>query len=757
MTQDLAADQQHFDAAWEAREASRHSLAKAGQAAGGPRASARIVAQKAKEYADGLGAPDEAVAFGRIDDDEELTYIGKHAILDAEKNSLVVSWQSKAAIPYYSATLLAPMGLLRKRSFDTKGNAVLSFEETVFADLAERVKSLTANEQLGIDDALLSDLDKDRSTEMRDIVQTIHGTQFHLMRRSLDELLVIQGGPGTGKTAVALHRASWLLYNHRDELDGTDVLVVGPNPAFTQYIHNVLPSLGDRMVKHRNLVALGPQASTGRAEPDDTARLKGELRMAGLRKAALRARIRPPRDVVRINTTMGPRPISAKSIADAMAKLHGVPYASGRNSLRTLLESAVRASVGRPSPEASSLDNALERIWPSLTAARFVQELLGSRQRLSDAAGDGFTARDVERLYRAAATNLGTEEWSDADVALIDEADFLIQGSRRGASHIVVDEAQDLSPMQLRSLKRRSSNGSYTLVGDVAQSTGRWARDSWDDILDALKTDGVPHHLANLEYGYRVPREVYEVAEPLLPLIAPDIKAPRIIRDAPSAPVLQWAEPDGVVTLAVEQAQSHAAKGRFVGLIVPDALLEAAATAFREADVNYKLVSSGGLGQSINLLSATESKGLEFDAIVVVEPAQIGRQNSHGLRHLYIALTRTTKYLSVVYSEAMAEIGLVVGQPKVEPVASLAPAVQAEPSVDAPVAESPAALAPEPSVARVLAAPRPASQRLIDAYADEVAADVHGALTPQMHAPFIEALASLLGLSIVVNGENRDG
>ena len=740
----LLSDQAHFDSAWEARERARSTLNNTAGAAAGPRAGAREVAKGGRQLAENLGDSSEAVAFGRIDDGEELTYVGKHVITNTDRDVVVVSWKSKAAVPYYKATVKDPLGLVSRRAFQTKGNKILSFEETVFRDLEARVQELTDSQLIAIDDTLLKDLDKDRSNEMRDIVQTIHATQFHLIERPLNELLVVQGGPGTGKTAVALHRVSWLLYNHSDTLSPEDVLVIGPNRAFTQYIRSVLPALGDRAVQHVDLRRLGPQPSTGRVEDPQTTRLKGELRMAELLAQALRNRVRPPSEKeIRIETSLGVRSIQAKGLVDGIARLRSVPYAAGRNSLRTLMDGAIRATSGRPTAEPASLDSALDRIWPSLTAPRFIQELLGSRQRLTAAAGDQFTARDIDRLYRPPAANLGTEEWSDVDVALVDEADWLINGSKRGADHIVIDEAQDLSPMQLRSVARRSSNGSFTVVGDVAQSTGWWAHDSWDDVLEALTRKGTPQRLEELQYGYRVPLQVYDVAKPLLPLIAPELSPPLVIREAPQAPHLQWAEPDDVIELAVDQAQQHAGRGRFVGVIVPDHAIDAVAAAFRAAEVNFKSASSGELGQSINLMSAVESKGLEFDAIVVVEPAQIGRQNSHGLRHLYIALTRTTKYLSVVYSEPMAEIGLVVGQPQVE-VVPLPPSPTIEES-------SHPTLEPKPSVR---SARTSTFQHLVDTFAEELAVDIKDALAPKAHAALIEALARRLDVKITLEAQD---
>ena len=242
-----------------------------------------------------LGAADEAVAFGRFDNEgSESLYLGKHAITDDKGDILVINWQAPAASPYFQASYDDPCGVTLRRKFSTERNKVLDFEEVVFSNFAAAVENLTTAERSGIDDTVLRDLEQDRTGEMQDIVQTIHAAQYQLIRSDLDQLLVIQGGPGTGKTAVALHRVSWLLFTHLRTLRPEDVLVVGPNPTFTRYIRSVLPGLGDSDIQHHHLRSLGPQTSTHRNEAPETARLKGEERMGALLATALRQRVRFP-------------------------------------------------------------------------------------------------------------------------------------------------------------------------------------------------------------------------------------------------------------------------------------------------------------------------------------------------------------------------------------------------------------------------------------------------------------------------------
>ncbi|MGY1792797.1 HelD family protein [Geodermatophilus sp. SYSU D00525] len=592
------------------------------------------------------------MAIGRFDrDDGEVVYIGKHLITDEERNPLVVNWQTDFARPYFEATYDDTRGLLRRRKFRTERNTVQDFEDVVFEDLARRVGELTGLEASGIDDTVLRDLEQDRTGEMRDIVQTIHSSQYRLVRAPLEQLLVVQGGPGTGKTAVALHRVSWLLFNHRDRLSAEQVLVIGPNPTFTRYIRQVLPGLGDVDVVHRDLRGLGPTASTGRLEEADTARLKGDGRMAGLLQRALRQRVRVPDrlEELAVESTGSAARFTRQELQLALIRYLASPtYVGGRTGLRAwMTEEMGRRTAGSVSP--TQIDAAVERLWPSLTPQAFVRDLLASRERLLAAAGDDFTAGDVGRLLRAPAERLSDETWTDADVALLDEADALVNGSPAQYRHIVVDEAQDLTPMQLRAVRRRSVDGSMTLVGDLAQSTGVWARDSWDDVTEALQRQH-PVEVEELAFGYRVPQQVFEFAARLLPEAAPGVTPPRVVRQGPEEPGLAEVNEEERVGRTVQIAQDRAAQGLFVGIVCPDSIRPAVVEALTAKNVRYSDAGKGALGASINLVSPQDAKGLEFDSVVVVEPEAIVEESERGLRMLYVALTRTTRFLDVVHA-----------------------------------------------------------------------------------------------------------
>lgn len=752
-TEEIALDQKHFDRAWDARERTRVNLEHAHEAAGGNQKVAVAVKKDAARMLEQLGDSDEAVAFGRIDPvaDDPL-YVGRHAITDENKDMLVVGWQAPAAAVFYKANIKDPCGLERVRKFSTELNAITLFEDTVFNELRERVDDLTQRFNQPVDDVLLRDLEASRDGEMRDIVQTIHHSQYDLISRPLEQLLVIQGGPGTGKSAVALHRVSWLLFDQRDTLKPSDFLVIGPSRTFTAYIQKVLPSLGNDGVVHGDLASLGPLASSDRAEPDHLARLKGEARMARLLGRGLMGRIRVPPEALVIGrgadaVTFEPTELGKQL---TQVKRRAKTYRQGREGLRDWVTATAndrlndqrnRLARTRVSIPPSQIDGIVERMWPSLTAASFLQDLFGSQQRLVDAAGADFTAAEVKDLYRPASERIASEQWTASDVALLDEAESQLGGRTTKHAHVVVDEAQDLSPMQLRSIRRRSTSGSFTIVGDVAQSTGPWARDSWDDIVAALEMSHEAH-LEELEFGYRVPREHFELAARLLPTAAPGLRAPSVIRSAPAAPELIRVDDEDLVGRAIEVAQGYAGRGLSVGIISATQFRDHVVDELQRRDVRFTDARQGALGRSINVLTAEESKGLEFDATVVVQPAGIVDGTKVGERRLYIALTRTTGFMSLVMSLPVPALG-VHGEalPESGPLVLEGPddsqAETGEETFSEDSAPSSTALAPAASA-------KAKGGRVVALMADDLAAEIRSGLLPELWPAFIEALAERL-------------
>jgi DNA helicase IV len=653
--QELAAEQSYFDYARDVREAKRHGRVAPAAAASGKDAS--LITKERREHAMRMRPPSEAPAFGRIDlDDGDTYYIGYDSIIDPDTQEvLVVNWKTKIGELYSRAEATDPHGVGRKRIFDCDEHKIVEFADYVFADLAARIGTLAEEPQF--DDALLTELNRTRTGEMQDVVKTIQASQTPIMRAPLEGVLLVQGAPGTGKTVVALHRVSWLLYQYSDRLTADRVLVIGPNPTFTRYIRGVLPALGDRDVRQVDINGIGPAVRLGRSESHAVTVLKGQPRIAGLLTRGLWQRIGLPSGPEALTLRVAGQLVTfdRRRLDDRLHVLTAATaYMEGRRQFRTFLIEEIQRAVRVATSEfrAELVDNLLERIWPQYTAVSFLQGFFASRDRLLQAAGHEFTAQEITMLQRRQAERLSDETWSTADIFLLDELDSLLNGvaPQDQYGHVVVDEAQDLSPMQLRAIARRAATGSMTIVGDIAQSTGPWARDSWDEVLEHLPVDSVTR--TELEYGYRVPRQIFDLAARLLPRIAPDLTPPRVVRDGPAEPEYIPVDSADLANSAVDAAMRHAGFGRSVGVIATAQHRESLAAIFHAREVDFVDASTGQLGGSINLVSPVDAKGLEFDVVVVVEPEDIVTDAQGGERMLYVALTRSTKYLTVVHAGA---------------------------------------------------------------------------------------------------------
>ncbi|WP_433123017.1 HelD family protein [Arthrobacter koreensis] len=648
-------EQDYFDLAAAAREES--------VAARGVRDWSAGTAAERRAFARSFGNQadidlDANVAFGRMDrEDGEVYYVGKHPIFDSEKNLLVVNWQSPAAAAYNQATARDPQGLLRKREFDAQHNRIKAFQDTVFKELAQAVAELEQWET-PTDDNLLAAMSEKRNGQMADIVRTIQAAQDKIVRMDKDRLLIVQGGPGTGKTAVALHRVSWLLFNYQEDLKPADVLVIGPNPTFTLYIRRVLPDLGDNDVLQQALPEmLAPGTEVRATESPEVAALKGSAIMADIIATGLSDRIREPKASVRIQQRSSGRfiEIPAELVANRIRALRSEVYLEGRAKLKTTLIELANSQNGRLIRGASadlldpkSLESALSQMWPQLNPQQFVRELLGSKERLlRAAAGTELRAADVELLHRPMAASMAAEPWTVADLALIDEAAEGLRGAPDLFGHIVIDEAQDLSEMQLMAIRRRSRNGSMTVVGDIAQSTGPSAMDDWDRVEQMLASS-LPCSVEELEHGYRVPREVFALAAPVLAVAAPHVTPPLVTRSAHADPQVSETQEEDLAGELANIVVHHSGRGRFVGVIAVAELWDDIRRAFEAEDIQWSESTSGGLSHAINLVTPEASKGLEFDAVIVVHPQRIV-DLPHGERLLYIALTRTTTRLDIVY------------------------------------------------------------------------------------------------------------
>jgi DNA helicase IV len=638
---DLAAEQGYIDHAYAVLDRMREQLIRAADA-GATEVAAEAIESWANERLRTFADAERGLVFGRIDSEEvaDATYIGRRWVHDDDRGALVVNWQAPAARPFYTATPAEPHGVTLRRRFRTRGRELLGIsDEALDGSLADAAAS--------VDDLLLEELERTRDARMRDIVATIQADQYRLIARDPEPPLVIQGGPGTGKTAVGLHRASFLLYSHRNEL--RRVLVVGPNPAFMEYVSNVLPTLGEDSVDQRAVAELVERVEVTRADSLDVQRLKADVRLAELvgRAAELASEGEPQELVVRMEGSFVGLEADevAELLAEARAELGLSAAARERfrmNVLRRFYEDyGVRLGglayrnfeeVERALRKDGRLTRFLDRTWPAPKPEQVVRRLFSSRGALS-AAADGILDEDEQALLRRARAG-----WSDADLALLDEARAVLVGAPTQFGHVIVDEGQDLTPMQLRMVARRAARG-FTVLGDIAQATGPIAYDRWEELLPYLP-GGDGALVEELRHAYRVPREIMELALPLLERIAPDVEPPLAYRVGAEPPRIVRGDPP--LQTAYEEAARLAGEEGLLAMIAPPSL---------------RGTETGSLFDEtrIPVLTPREAKGMEFDHVIVVEPALIVEEavEGQGLRELYVALTRPTTTLVLVHSRRL--------------------------------------------------------------------------------------------------------
>ncbi len=592
--------------------------------------------------------------FGRIDEEGDRSWhIGRRHVENREGDPVVVDWRAPVSVPFYRARPGDSFGLKRRRQVMVDRQKVVAVADDLFGDIDAGLSGT----RLRGGDALLAELERARTGEMLDIVATIQAEQDEIIRAPLDQLLAVQGGPGTGKTAVGLHRAAFLLYNH-PSLARAGVLVVGPSRAFLRYISQVLPALGEEAVVQTTIADLAPRARAERADRPEVGHLKGDPRMVEVLAADLRLRRRP----VDADVTVRARSTSCVVAADDLNGLAAsiaatpVPYKAGRAALRSRMVGLVRQGL-RESGHLEAYEpwlerevsanegfrSVLDRLWPSVSPAALVRELLRREDRL--AAAGVLSGSERRLLLRHTGKASG---WTRDDLPLLDEADALINGRPRSYGHIVVDEAQDLSPMQFRMVARRAPAGSLTVLGDLAQATGAWTYDSWDEILRHLP-EASPVSRDELTLGYRAPGQVLDLASRLLPVAAPTVTPTRSIRPGREGPRIERVDSARVFTESLREAERLAGQELLVGLVVaPEHLAGMTAAAQGRSDVG--LLDRDGITRPITLVAAPAAKGLEFDAVVVVEPATIAGSDVRGLRLLYVAMTRPIRHLSIVHA-----------------------------------------------------------------------------------------------------------
>lgn len=623
------------------------------------------------------------LCFGRIDTAEDSFHIGRIAVSNSNQEPVIVDWRAPVAEPFYRATGRQPLGLVRRRHFATRGRQLLGIEDELFGDaIASLGLTGPADDSITGYGALISALETSRTGRLTDIVATIQGEQDEIIRAPMPGVLVVQGGPGTGKTVVALHRAAYLLYTHRFPLEGQGVLVVGPNRLFLGYIEQVLPSLGEAGVQLAVLADLIDDVRVDGFDTDVAARVKGDLRMTSVLARAVRDRQRPLRSDLVIGYGLQHLRLSVREseriISEARRRYRR------HNAARRFVAAETFAALARSARGEIAADEIRERIgtgpvirealewmWPVLTPAQLLHDLYGSKALLRHAGRGILDDDEWISLHRERSEHVDKVVFRTDDVPLLDEAHAILgpkprrrrkgeegsDGEVRTYGHIVVDEAQDLSPMQLRMLSRRSLNGSMTIVGDIAQATGAWAHLDWDGILQHLPAKH-PARRTELTVGYRLPAPNMALAARVLAIAAPELKPPRSIREDGSEPrVVASSSRDGLLdaVVATTLEELEAVGVGSVAVISPGSLLSEVADALERAGIEFGRATRHGLNQQVTLVPVQLVKGLELDASVVVEPTAIVEEEPQGMRALYVALTRATKRLALVHHRELPE------------------------------------------------------------------------------------------------------
>jgi DNA helicase IV len=679
-----------------------------------------------------LSLTERGLCFGRTDDDTQSTlYIGRIGLRDDDYDLKLIDWRAPAARPFYAATPRNALGLVRRRHIYTRQRVVTGVDDEVFDldKLSAKDKSTLSGEA-----ALIAAVSSARTGRMADVVATIQAEQDRVIRAGLPGVLVVQGGPGTGKTVAALHRAAYLLYTHRRALERRGVLVIGPNATFLRYIGQVLPSLGETDVVLHTLGDLFPGVHATDAR-DPAAVVKGDERMVRVMQQAVRDRQTVPRHDITVDADGVAIPLRREAIlrardrARSARKAHNVARKLFVTELLTELAWSESRVLNRPLEEEDlaeararlwdidGVNAALDALWPLLTPEMLLSGLLRSPQAIRSAAGTLLDHSERDRLARTD----HLIRWTVADVPLLDEAAELLgvddsaqKAARRAAErarradeqyaqevldsaivqgmefsmtvgqlglldaerlsdwnttggvafstaeraaadrtwaygHVIIDEAQELSAMAWRMVLRRNPVRSMTVVGDVAQTGSPAGATSWKDMLTPLV--GGRWREERLTVNYRTPSEIMTVAADVLASVSPDERPPDSVRSEGVGPeavhVSASRLPAGVAASArADLTELGGPDGGRLAIIAPDALITALGSAVPEAIRGDQPES---LDAAAALLTVSQAKGLEFDRVIVADPNGILTQSENGAHDLYVAITRATHRLTVIY------------------------------------------------------------------------------------------------------------
>ncbi|MYQ92587.1 AAA family ATPase [Streptomyces sp. SID4946] len=604
---------------------------------------------------DYLHAPGEDRAEGASG---EQFYIGRRHVHDADGDPMVIDWRAPVSQPFYRASKKDPMDIGLRRRFGYTGGDLTAYEDERLSDPAEEATTSKL---------LQREIERPRVGPMRDIVATIQPEQDEIVRSGLGGTVCVQGGPGTGKTAVGLHRVAYLLYAHRERLARTGTLVIGPNKSFLHYIEQVLPALGELSVQQATVDDLVAQVEVRGTDEASAAVIKGDARMAEVLRRALYSHVSLPTEPVVVVRGSRRWRVPAYELEELVRQLldREIRYGAAREALPQRIAHAVLVQMERAgeAPDDrvqdavarnSAVKAAVKAIWPAVDPAKLVLRLLTEPEFLDEHAA-GILDEDERRtiLWAKPVRSVKSAKWSAADAVLIDEAADLIQRTH-SLGHVVLDEAQDLSPMQYRAVGRRCTTGSATVLGDLAQGTTPWATRSWDEALGHLgKQEGV---IEELTAGFRVPTDVITYASRLLPYIAPGLTPVASVRENPGFFEVRAIEGADQIVAACEELLANEGS---TGLIAADARIPALAEALTAAGIGYLAPGEETTRERrLTLVPASLAKGLEYDYVVLDEPGAVvdGEPDERtGLRRLYVALTRAVSGLVVTHTAPLPE------------------------------------------------------------------------------------------------------
>ncbi|MEV5317004.1 UvrD-helicase domain-containing protein [Streptomyces sp. NPDC052687] len=621
----------------------------------------RQIDERIKALAD---LSDTPLFFGRLDyshapgarqaegAEGERFYIGRRHVHDADGDPMVIDWRAPVSQPFYRASKKDPMDVSLRRRFGYTGGELTAYEDERLSDPAEAAKASRL---------LQREIEKPRVGPMRDIVATIQPEQDEIVRSGLGGTVCVQGGPGTGKTAVGLHRVAYLLYAHRERLARTGTLVIGPNRSFLHYIEQVLPALGELTVRQATVDDLVAHVEVRGTDEAGAAVVKGDARMAQVLRRAVYSHVSMPTEPVVVVRGSRRWRVPAYELRDIVRELldRDIRYGAAREALPQRIAHAVLVQMERAgeAPDDrvqdavarnSAVKAAVKAVWPAVDPAKLVLRLLSDADFLAEHAA-GILTEDEQKtiLWARPARSVKSARWSPADAVLIDEAADLVERTP-SLGHVVLDEAQDLSPMQYRAVGRRCTTGSATVLGDLAQGTTPWATRSWEEALAHLgKPEAV---IEELTAGFRVPTDVITYASRLLPHIAPGLTPVASIRENPGLfEVRPAAGAADVVAACAELLRNEGS----VGLIAADARVPVLAEALTEAGLPYLAPGEETTRETrLTLVPASLAKGLEYDYVVLDEPQAVvdGEPDERtGLRRLYVALTRAVSGLIVTH------------------------------------------------------------------------------------------------------------